>query len=160
MFCVLCTYCGRDCMSLESEKGGKGRKSLRTDNGRTGIWGSLRGPRGPKNADDDESWKLSGSIDWQAGGRHSWPLAGTAPSPPLRIRMYIHPGCTCADIHRCPHAVHIHTQIPTKTARIDRFPRGQSRQESHQIHKIQHIHHIHMNHQIPHMHYDLTQMWE
>ena len=90
---------------------------------REGIRDSLRGPRGPKNADDDESWKLSGSIDWQAGGRHSWPLAGTAPTPPLRICMYIHPGCTCADIHTCPHTVHIHTQIPTKTARIDRFPR-------------------------------------
>ena len=37
-------------MSLESERKGK-EKSSRTDGQRTGIRGSLRGPRGPKNHD-------------------------------------------------------------------------------------------------------------
>ena len=35
-------------MSLESEKGGKGKKTLSADDGRTEIRGILRGPRGPK----------------------------------------------------------------------------------------------------------------
>ena len=45
---VLCTvFCGRGCVSLESEKGKK--KVCEQWDGTMGTSGVLRGPRGPKN---------------------------------------------------------------------------------------------------------------
>ena len=63
LFSVLCTvYCGRGCVSLESEYGKELAQSLkenkrlrdfllRTTDTDTGTRGVLRGPRGPKNHD-------------------------------------------------------------------------------------------------------------
>ena len=78
LFSILCTmYCGRGCVSLESERGKELAQSLkknnerlrdfllRTDNGQrtTGTRGVLRGPRGPKKDFTSkmcEHWTLTG----------------------------------------------------------------------------------------------------
>ena len=62
LFNVLCTvYCGRGCLSLESE--GKENEKLReflartTDNGQRDTRGVLRGPRGPKKVEQKNARK-------------------------------------------------------------------------------------------------------
>ena len=63
LFNVLCTvYCGRGCLSLESE--GKENERLReflartTDNGQRDTRGVLRGPRGPKKSAENIKKKV------------------------------------------------------------------------------------------------------